>query len=294
MKISVIGLGSMGLGAAVSCLKAGHTVVGIDLNPVALDNFAQHQGHASDKFQDIARSDILLVFVVNAAQADDVLSDEHLALLADKACVVNCVTLPPAEAVRLAERVEAAGLRYLDAPVSGGAAKAMLGEMSVMASGSAEAFAAARPALDAIASRVFELGDRPGAGSQMKTINQLLAGVHIAAAAESMVLAKQMGLDLHHVIDVISECAGTSWMFENRAPHIADGDYTPLSTVDIFVKDLGIVQQAAGESGAIPLTRAALKLYQQASAQGNGKIDDSGVALLLAEQAGVTLERNKP
>jgi 3-hydroxyisobutyrate dehydrogenase-like beta-hydroxyacid dehydrogenase len=137
---------------------------------------------------------------------------------------------------------------------------------------------------------VFELGDRAGHGSQMKLINQLLAGVHIAAAAEAMNLAASLDMDLHKVIDVISQCAGSSWMFENRAPHIADGDYRPLSSVNIFVKDLGIVTEEASHQQVVtPLSDAALALYREASEAGLGGEDDSAVVKVLAKQSNVTL-----
>jgi len=289
MKLGVVGLGSMGLGAAVSALRANIDVIGIDLNPDARDRFSAAGGKSSDTITELAGIDVLMVFVVNADQADTVLSTSLLASLAPKAVVINCVTLAPQRALEFAARVEASNHYYLDAPVSGGAAKAMKGEMAVMASGLPAAFDKAAIVLDAVSAKVFRLGDEPGAGSRMKTINQLLAGVHIAAAAEALALAGQMDMDLHQVIDVISDCAGTSWMFENRGPHVADGDYTPLSSVDIFVKDLGIVSQATSVAQSIPLTSTALKLFTQASAEGMGKMDDSAVALILARTAGVTL-----
>ena len=289
MKVGIIGLGSMGLGAAVSALRENLDVTGIDLNPDALKRFSDAGGKASNDLRDLADTDVLMVFVVNADQADTVLSTSLLASLAPKAVVINCVTLAPQRALEFAARVEASNHYYLDAPVSGGAAKAMKGEMAVMASGLPAAFDKAAIVLDAVSAKVFRLGDEPGAGSRMKTINQLLAGVHIAAAAEALALAGQMDMDLHQVIDVISDCAGTSWMFENRGPHVADGDYTPLSSVDIFVKDLGIVSQATSVAQSIPLTSTALKLFTQASAEGMGKMDDSAVALILARTAGVTL-----
>ena len=137
--------------------------------------------------------------------------------------------------------------------------------------------------LDAISTRVFRLGDAPGEGSRMKLVNQHLAGVHIAAAAEALVLAIGMGLDPHRVIETIRDCAGTSWMFENRGPHIADGDYRPLSAVDIFVKDLGIVLEESARQGLDPvLAASALDQFQRAAAAGWGRNDDSAVAKIYA------------
>jgi len=178
----------------------------------------------------------------------------------------------------------------IDAPVSGGSVKALAGAMTIMASGDPAAFERAGPALEAIASKVCRLGDTPGMGSQVKMVNQLLAGVHIAATAEAMTLGAKVGIDLAQLYEVICDCAGSSWMFENRGAHIVAGDYTPHSAVDIFVKDLGIVASEAGEVGcSTPLTAAALALFKEASAAGLGREDDAAVAKILAAKAGVDL-----
>jgi len=167
---------------------------------------------------------------------------------------------------------------YLDAPISGGSVKAAAGEMTIMASGPSTAFAKARSALDALARHVFEVGTEPGQGSQVKLVNQLLAGVHIAAAAEAMAYGIQGGCDPNVLYEVITQSAGNSWMFENRVPHILAGDYNPHSAVDIFVKDLGIVA-ATGQATKFPLpmTAQALTMFTQASAMGYGREDDAGV-----------------
>ena len=142
-------------------------------------------------------------------------------------------------------RCSAAGVLYLDAPISGGSVKASQGALSIMASGTRDAFDAARPFLDATAEKVFELGGSAGAGSAMKAVNQLLAGVHIATMAEALTFGMTQGIDPETFARVIPECAGSSWMLENRAPHIVAGDYTPHSSVDIWPKDLGIVLDIA-------------------------------------------------
>jgi len=291
MQTLVIGLGSMGFGAAVSCVRAGIQTTGFDVNPDALDRFQAEGGHPVQSLDACTGIDCVLIFVVNAAQAESVLFESNLlSKLNPDALVINCVTLAPSKAIEIAKNVQGNGFRYIDAPVSGGAAKALEGRMSIMASGAPDAMRDAKPVFDAISEHVFELGDDPGHGSQMKLVNQLLAGVHIAAAAEAMNLAASLDMDLHQVIDVISKCAGSSWMFENRAPHIADGDYTPLSSVNIFVKDLGIVtEEASGNQVATPLSDAALSLYQKASESGLGGEDDSAVVKILAQQSKVTL-----
>ena len=187
------------------------------------------------------------------------------------AVVVACATVPPAFARAMAARCGEAGLLYLDAPISGGSVKAAEGRLSVMASGAPEAFAAARPVLEATAETVFELGTQPGAGSAMKAVNQLLAGVHIAAMAEALTFGMTQGIAPARFLEVISRCAGTSWMLENRAPHVVAGDYAPRSAVDIWPKDLGIVLETAREARfAAPLAAAALQQFLAASGSGSG------------------------
>jgi putative dehydrogenase len=291
MQTLVVGLGSMGFGAAVSCVRAGIDTAGFDVNPEALKRFQVSGGKPIESLDTCHDIDCVLIFVVNASQAESVLFESGLqSVLRPNALIINCVTLAPSKAVEIASKVNGMGLRYIDAPVSGGAAKALDGRMSIMASGTPLAMADAKPIFDAISEHVFELGDEPGQGSQMKLINQLLAGVHIAATAEAMNLAAALDMDLHQVIDVIGKCAGSSWMFENRGPHIADGDYTPLSSVNIFVKDLGIVtEEALGNGVVTPLSDVALALYRKASESGLGGEDDSAVVKVLAQQSKVTL-----
>ena len=203
---------------------------------------------------------------------------------------VSCATVAPAAAKEMAATVEASGRLYLDAPISGGSIKAGLGEITVMASGSEVAFGKADAALDAMAAKVYRLGDEAGPGSSMKLINQLLAGVHIVSACESIALAIKLGLDPNEVYDVITNAAGSSWMFENRVPHILEGDYSPHSAINIFTKDMGIVLDTArAENFPVPLAGAALQMYLMAAGSGMGKDDDSSVVRVYAQLAGLTL-----
>jgi 3-hydroxyisobutyrate dehydrogenase len=171
--------------------------------------------------------------------------------------------------------------------LSGGAARAARGEHTA---GAAAAFGKARPALAAMAAKVYELGDAPGTGAAFKIINQLLTGVHIAAACEAMAFAAKQGLDLGKVYEVITASAGNSWMFENRMPRVVKGDYTPTSTVEIFVKDLGIVQDLArAERYPAPLAAAALQMFLAASGTGMARADDSSLARVYARLSGAKL-----
>lgn len=290
--VAVIGLGSMGYGMAQSCLRAGHTTYGIDVAPEPMARF-QSEGGAAGTLADVAPSlDAALVVVLNAAQTEAVLFGEDgvVPLMAEGSVVLACATVPPDFARSMEARCAAHGVHYLDAPISGGAAKAAQGALSIMASGTAAAFATARPVLDAISETVFELGDAAGAGSAMKAVNQLLAGVHIAAMAEAMTFGMSQGVDPETFLEVIPKCAGTSWMLENRAPHIVNGDYTPHSQVNIWPKDLGIVLDIARSAQfSAPVTAAALQQFLAAAGMGLGREDDAAVAKVYARNAGLTL-----
>lgn len=296
-RVAVIGLGSMGFGMAQSLRRSGFEVVGCDVSAAPLARFREEGGEVARTPALAADgADVVVSVVVNAAQTEAVLFGREGAAetLAEGAVFVSCATMDPQLARGLGARLEASGRRYLDAPVSGGAVRAADGQLTVMASGTAEAFAAARPALKAMAAHIYELGDEAGQGSAFKMINQLLAGVHIAAACEAMALAARQGLDLHKVYEVITASAGNSWMFENRVPHILKADYAPRSSIDIFVKDLGIVQDMArAERFPAPLSAAALQMYLAASGAGMGADDDASLARLYAQLSGAKLPEKK-
>jgi putative dehydrogenase len=280
-RVGVVGLGAMGMGVAQSLLRAGFEVHACDVRPEAVQKVVDAGGHRAEAPAALgAVVDALVIVVVNAQQTEAVLFGEQGAApkLLPGSVVIASATVSPEFAEQLGTRLEALGLHLIDAPISGGAAKAAAGEMSVMASGRPEAFARCEPVFAAIASRLYRLGDKPGQGSTVKMINQLLAGVHIAAAAEAMALGLRAGADPEQLYQVISNSAGSSWMFQNRVPHILAGDYTPLSAVNIFVKDLGIVLDYAKKSVfPLPLSAAAHQMFLQASAAGHGGEDDSAV-----------------
>lgn len=291
-QIAVIGLGSMGYGMATSILDAGHTVFGFDVAQSQVDRFRE-AGGADGTLAEVAGDlDTVVVVVLNAAQTETVLfgADGIVPSLRDGAVVIACATVPPDFARSMASRCADHGVHYLDAPISGGSLKAASGQLTIMASGTAAAFRAARPALDAMSETVFELGDSAGSGSAMKAVNQLLAGVHIATMAEALTFGMTQGVEPDQFLEVISKCAGSSWMLENRAPHIVAGDYTPHSQVNIWPKDLGIALDIARAAGfSAPITAAALQQYMVAVGMGLGSEDDAAIAKVYARNAGLAL-----
>jgi L-threonate 2-dehydrogenase len=280
-RVGVIGLGAMGMGVAHSLIRGGFEVHAYDVRSEAVQEIVDAGGHRADSPAALGKVvDAVVLLVVNAEQSEAVLfgTQGAAAHLAPGSVVIASATVSPEFARSLGKRLADLGLLMIDGPVSGGAAKAASGEMTVMASGVPDAFAKCEGVFKAIAGKVYRLGDEPGPGSVVKMVNQLLAGVHIAAAGEAMALAIRAGANPDLVYEVISNSAGSSWMFQNRVPHILAGDYTPLSAVNIFVKDLGIVLDYAKKSVfPLPLSATAHQMFMQASAAGHGGEDDSAV-----------------
>lgn len=279
--VAVVGLGSMGMGAARSCIRAGLHTYGVDINDAALRQLADAgAAGVSDSCAAFgAELDSVLLLVVNARQVNHVLFDAGLVEhLRPGSAVMVSATISAKEAQSIGAKLEAKDLVMLDAPVSGGAAKADLGEMTVMAAGSDLAFDKLQPVLDATAGKVFRIGSEIGMGATVKIIHQLLAGVHIAVGAEAMAMAAKANIPLDMMYEVVTNAAGNSWMFENRMQHVVDGDYSPKSMVDIFVKDLGLVTDTAQSLGfPLFLGSTAYQMFTSASNDGHGQEDDSAV-----------------
>ena len=284
-KVGLIGLGAMGSGIAASLRRAGYDMHVFDVRQEVADKFTKDGGQAYKNVAELgAACDVVVSVVVNAAQTEAVLFGPNsdgtgcAAAMRAGSVFVMCSTVDPNWSVALEARLEKLGLHYVDAPISGGAAKAASGEMTMMTAAKPAAYAKCENILNAMAGKVYKLGDHAGAGSKVKIINQLLAGVHIAAAAEAMALGLREGVNPDALYDVITHSAGNSWMFENRMAHVLAADYTPLSAVDIFVKDLGLVLDMARASKfPLPLSSTAHQMFMQASTAGFAKEDDSAV-----------------
>ena len=291
--VGVLGLGSMGMGGALSLVKRQFSVRGFDVRQEALDALVADGGAAGASPREAVQGcQVVIVLVVNAKQVEEVLFGANGAVegLAPGVVVLQSSTVPAAFARTCAARLASQGIEMLDAPVSGGGGGAREGRLSVMGSGPAAAFEAAGAVLEAIAGTVHRLGEDHGVGSTVKTVNQLLAGVHIAAAAEAMAFGVRAGADPKALYEVISGSAGSSWMWQNRMPHILADDYTPLSAVDIFVKDLGIVLETGHAlTFPLPLTATAHQQFLAASAAGFGREDDSAVFKVFQKLSGIAI-----
>ncbi|GJS95127.1 ketose-bisphosphate aldolase class-II family protein [Tanacetum coccineum] len=271
-------------------------VIGEEVYKPTLSRFAQAGGLIGSSPAEVSKDvDVLIVMVTNEVQAESVLYgvDGAVSVLQPGASIVLSSTVSPAFISQLELRLqnENKGLKLIDAPVSGGVIRASEGTLTIMASGTDEALEHAGSVLSALSEKLYVIKGGCGAGSGVKMVNQLLAGVHIASAAEAMAFGARLGLDTRVLFDIIKASDGTSWMFENRGPHMVDNDYTPLSALDIFVKDLGIVaRECAARRVPLHISTAALQLFLSGSASGWGRLDDSAVVKVYETLTGIKVE----
>ncbi|KAM0330221.1 hypothetical protein ACHAQA_004396 [Verticillium albo-atrum] len=301
-KVGMIGLGAMGQGMAGSLVRGGFAVHGYDVYEPATQKFVAGGGKASAATSpaDAARgAEVLVLMVQNAAQATDALfgSGDAAAALPDDAIVILSSTVPPSFVRTLEKRLVelGRGITLLDAPVSGGVVRAANGNLTIICSGEDSTISKANGVLlsmTGLATNLCQVKGGVGAASSVKLINQLLAGVHIAAAAEAMAFAARLGLDTRQIFELLKNAAAWSWMFENRVPQMLEADWTPHSALAIFVKDLGIVlDETKRLMYFAPMSSAAHTLYLAGAAKGWSKEADAGVVRWW-ESAGVSVSES--
>ncbi|TFD70295.1 NAD(P)-dependent oxidoreductase [Cryobacterium gelidum] len=287
--VAVVGLGAMGLPMATR-LTSKLSVHGFDISEdrmqLASDAGILRHGSARAAAEHV---DAVLLAVRNGAQLDDVLFGvDGIAEVLSPGSVVILTSTVGTEAIpATVEKLAAYGVALVDAPLSGGPIRAAAGDLLIVVGAAPESLEKARPVLELLASTLTIVGDRPGDGQALKTVNQLLCGIHIAAAAEALALADALGLDPAKTLSALEAGAAGSFMLSNRGPRILSAyeeEGAPvLSRLDIFVKDMGIVGQATRTAGlASPVAAAAEQLYLLGQAQGLGAADDSAVIRVLA------------
>ena len=277
--VGVIGAGAMGMGVVRSLRRAGFATLVRDVRAEAERDAARlGAAIAADAAALAAACDIAVVLVVDAAQVDDVLFGPagHAAGARDGAIVVLSSTLAPDFVAALAPRLAARGVALVDAPVSGGPARAHAGTLTIMAAGPPAALARCEPVFAAMAGKVFRLGPRAGDAAKFKIVNNLLAAVNLAAAGEALALAARAGLDAATVADVIGASSGASWILSDRAPRALAGDFSPRAAAKILAKDVGIAADFAARLGAdATFARAAQAAFAAAVEAGDGDADDA-------------------
>ena len=296
MRIGWLGLGAMGAPMASCLARAGHDVAGYDVVPGRAASLAAGGLRAADTVAAAARdADLVTVMVATPEQLEQVLSTlmgpagpdgpdgPDAPALAPGTIVMITATVGPEAVAAAAGRLAGPGVTVVDAPVSGGVARAAAGDLLIMVSGPADAVRHIQPVLDALARNAPVVGASPGDGQRMKLVNQLLCGVHIAAAAEALAFAAALGLDPAECWRVLRGGAAASFMFEDRGARMAEGQFDEVrSALDIFVKDMGLVGAAADEAGAwVPLAAAARRLYARGHDLGLGRLDDSALIEVL-------------
>ena len=290
-RVGFIGLGAMGDGQAKNLIKAGFAVRAFDIDPAAVDRVVAAGGVRAESPADAAQEvDLLFVLVFNAAQAEAVLfgAEGAVTTLPPGATVVLHTTGRPEDAAAFEDRLAESGHLMLDAPVTGGKSGADSGTLTIIASGSERAFAAAEAAFQAMSKTVYRVGDKAGAASKVKMINQLLVGIHGVAMAEALTLAARAGADPKVVYDVITHGVGNSTVFERLGPFVLDGNFEPRGVTDILIKDLGIVAETSKALDLeLPLAAVALQQYQAAGERGLSRADFTSVIKLYEEGSGV-------
>ena len=286
--VAWIGLGAIGAPMARALAGAGLPVTAYDLFPAAREAIAEVAATTETAREAARGADVVAVMVATPDQLEAVLFGEEDGIAGELTAgtvLLIMSTVGPAALDATATRLAGTGVRIVDAPVSGGAARAADGDLLVMVGGAESDVAAARPVLDALASNAPVVGPRPGGGQRFKIVNQLLCGVHIAAAGEALALADSMGLDLRQAHEVLGTGAAASFMFGDRGARMVEGAYDDVrSALAIFVKDMGLVAEAADEvDQQVPLATAAQQLYRRGSELGWDRRDDSIVYRVLRE-----------
>lgn len=288
MKVGWIGLGAMGAPMALVTAQAGHEVTAFDMNPAALAAVAPTVASAPTSREAVAGADAVVIMVATGAQLNAVLFGEGgiADALTPETTVLVMSTVGPAAMETAAAMLTQHTTHCVDAPVSGGVARAGTGDLLVMVGGSDEDIARVDPLLDAMASNYPVVGSRVGDGQRFKVVNQLLCGVHIAAAGEALALADSMGLDVAQCHEVLNAGAAQSFMFEDRGARMVGGEFDEVkSALNIFVKDMGLVTDAArAVAQPVPLASAAEQLYVRGRREGLGHRDDSVVYEMLKKR----------
>ena len=280
----IVGVGNMGGGMAARLLDCGWQVRACDLVREKVDALVRLGAIAAASPAEAARgAGVLIVCVVDAAQSEAVLFGPGGAAeaLAPRSAVLLCPTIAPQDVERLAGLLARRGLAAIDAPMSGGPARAREGSMSLMVACPDEVFAAQRPLLQDLGAKLFKVGTRPGDGARTKLVNNLLAGINLAGAAEAIALAERLGLDPGRTLDVIEQSSGQSWIGSDRMRRAIAGDFAPRAHVTLLQKDTGLAlaaARAAGFEGILgPMAHEA---FNRAAAAGDAGLDDAALLRL--------------
>lgn len=291
--VGIVGVGAMGGGVARALAGKGFRVFVHDVVAARVASAAKAGCIACASASEVAqRSAVLVTLVVDARQTRDVLFGPQGALTSPTPAiaVLMCSTISPGDAASIARELEDSAITMLDAPVSGGPARAEQGTLSVMASGSDAAFERCGAVLEAMAARTFRVSDKPGDGSRMKIVNNMLAAANLAAGCEALSVAAKLGLDLRQARDVVNASSGASWIFADRMARALEGDYEPRAAARVLAKDIGLFTDLARAAGLeAPMADCAQRIFEDTVARGFGEEDDAAVLKRYARLHGAPL-----
>ncbi|MGE4050081.1 MAG: NAD(P)-dependent oxidoreductase [Piscinibacter sp.] len=284
-RVAVVGIGNMGLGMALRLRDRGFALRVRDIDP-ARESLARSEGMAvcASPAEAARGARCAIVAVVDAEQTETVLFGEGgvAAALPRGAAVLLCPTIAPHDTEAFAARLAEAGLAPIDAPMSGGPVRARDGTMSLMVACADDTYAEQRDVIEALSSAVFRLGMRPGDGARMKLVNNLLAGINLAGAAEVLALAERAGLDAGLALDVIERSSGQSWIASDRMRRALAGDLAPRAHTTLLNKDTHLALEMARRLGmATPVGEHAAALFARACESGFAALDDASLLELL-------------
>ena len=289
--VGLVGVGNMGGAMAARLLESGWSVQVTDID-AARSGAAAKRGAMvrADAAQTASGCAALIVCVVDAVQTGDVLFGPGgaAAAMGPGQAVLLCPTITPGDVEDFAHRLAQRGIATIDAPMSGGPARARDGSMSLMVACGDPVFERHRALIETLSTNVFRISERPGDGARTKLVNNLLAGINLVAAAEALAMARQLGLDIVTTLDVIERSSGQSWIGTDRLRRAVAGDYEPRAHLTLLEKDTRLAVQAARDARFEgPLGPAARDVFARAAAAGLGALDDAAVFKLLSEPGGV-------
>ena len=292
-RVGVIGVGAMGQGVAKALLAKGFEVFVRDL-VAAREAEAQAAGArtCATPAQLARQSQVVVTLVVDAGQTRTVLfgPDGAAQAMQPGSVVVMSSTIAPGDAEAIAAQLVAGGIPMLDAPISGGPARAHAGTLSTMAAGTDDAFSRSESVLAATSAKCFRVSARAGDGSRMKVVNNMLAASNLAAGCEAMALAAKLGLDLRQVRDVVNASSGQSWIFTDRMARALEGDYSPTAAARVLTKDIGLFVELARSLGIDPpMARCAQAIFEDTVERGYGEEDDAAVLKRYAAAFGIVI-----
>ena len=283
-RVGIIGVGAMGMGVAKALLARGFAVF---VRDIVAAREAEAMAAGARRLESTV--DVIISLVVDAAQTRAVVA-QVMGSVPGVPVFMMCSTIAPRDAEEIAAHLAESGAEMLDAPLSGGPARAHAGTLSMMAAGSAAAFERCKPVIDAIAAKCFRMGDNPGDGSRMKVVNNMLAAANIAAGCEAMALAAKLGIDLRKALAVVNASSGASWMLADRMPRALAGDYAPTAAARVLLKDVGLFVDLAHSFGfSAPMAEQAQAVFRDTCERGLAEEDDAAVLKRYASEWGVTL-----